>query len=338
MISLGLLGFFLLKTNLKLIPKSYNFKPLLKDNFSTNLSVCKLIGEMSIDLLFLFFKTWEFNLGIHVLTLKHQHIVEMGLTLLAQAKLPLKFWWDSFVAFVCLINKLPTQLLSHFSPYQKFFDKKPDYSFLKVFGCACFPYLRPYNSHKLEFRTSKCVFLGYNPSHKGYRCLDSKGRISIARSVEFNEMEFPYESLFLSEKFSQFHESVSPSSFPISNSFPFELFESISLTTFIPSHSDFVPCPDQSSSVPNSNSANESSSSPPVTSCPNESQSQPQSCHPMITHAKSGIFKPKNFTAAKPMCEIHVVTLSISEALIDSRRKQAMMDEFQALMKRIHGS
>ena len=39
---------------------------------------------------------------------KHQHIAEMGLTLLAQAKLPLKFWWDSFATAVHLINRLPT--------------------------------------------------------------------------------------------------------------------------------------------------------------------------------------------------------------------------------------
>ena len=167
----------------------------------------------------------------------------MGLILLAQAKLPLKFWWDYFVAAVYLINRLPTPLLGHLSPYQKLFDKKPDYSFLKVFGCAYFPYLRPYNSHKLEFRTSKCVFLGYSSSHKGYKCLDSKGRFYIARSVVFSEMEFHYESMFLSKTLSQSHDSVSSSYFPISNSFPFE-FESTSPRTSIPSHSSSVPCLD----------------------------------------------------------------------------------------------
>ena len=53
----------------------------------------------------------------------------------------------------------------------------------------------------------------------------------------------------------------------------------------------------------------------------------------MITRAKSGIFKPKTFIVTKPMCEIHVVPLSVSEALTDSRWKQAMMDEYQALLK-----
>lgn len=67
---------------------------------------------------------------------------------------------------------------------------------LRVFGCACFPFLIPYNSSKLQFRSSKCIFLGYSPSHKGYFCLHSSGKIYISPTIEFNEKEFPYHSLF----------------------------------------------------------------------------------------------------------------------------------------------
>uniref|UniRef100_A0A803PQB9 Reverse transcriptase Ty1/copia-type domain-containing protein n=1 Tax=Cannabis sativa TaxID=3483 RepID=A0A803PQB9_CANSA len=49
---------------------------------------------------------------------KHRHIVEMGLTLLAQAHMPLKFWWDSFQAAVYLINRLPTPVLKNHSPFK----------------------------------------------------------------------------------------------------------------------------------------------------------------------------------------------------------------------------
>jgi hypothetical protein len=103
---------------------------------------------------------------------KHRHITETALSLLAQSHLAPHYWVDAFLTAVYLINRLPTPVLQHQSPYFKLLQKQPDYSFLKTFGCACYPLLRPYIPHKLSFRSSKCVFLGYSSTQKGYRCLD----------------------------------------------------------------------------------------------------------------------------------------------------------------------
>jgi hypothetical protein len=50
---------------------------------------------------------------------KHRHIVETGLTLLAQSKLPLPCWVDAFNTTMYLINRLPTSVLQYQSPYFK---------------------------------------------------------------------------------------------------------------------------------------------------------------------------------------------------------------------------
>lgn len=127
---------------------------------------------------------------------KHRHIVETGLTLLATAKLSLCYWDHAFLTATYLTNRLPSPTLDNRSPYFMLHLQFPDYKFFKSFGCSCFPFTRSYNYNKLEFRSKECKFLGYSPSHKGYKCLDSTGRLYISKDVLFNERRFPYEELF----------------------------------------------------------------------------------------------------------------------------------------------
>ena len=53
---------------------------------------------------------------------KHRHIVDISLTLLAQSKLPLNFWWNAFQTVVFLLNRLPTPVLNNVSPFFKLFQ------------------------------------------------------------------------------------------------------------------------------------------------------------------------------------------------------------------------
>ena len=123
---------------------------------------------------------------------KHRHIVETGLTLLAQSSMPFKYWDEAFRTSVFLINRLPTPLLNHKTPLEVLFHKQPGYSQLRVFGCACYPNIRPYNKHKFQFKSKPCTFLSYSLNHKGYKCLDASGRIFISRDVIFDEFHFPF--------------------------------------------------------------------------------------------------------------------------------------------------
>ena len=63
---------------------------------------------------------------------------------------------------------------------------------MRIFGCACYPNLRPFNARKLEYRWVQCAFLGYSTLHKGFKCLDiNYGRLYISRDVIFDETVFP---------------------------------------------------------------------------------------------------------------------------------------------------
>src|ERR1044072_51213 len=129
---------------------------------------------------------------------KHRHIVELGLTLLSQGQLPYNLWDQAFLTAVYLINRLPTAVLSFQVPFVKLLGKQPDYHFLHVFGCSCYPHLRPFNKHQMELRAAECVFLGYSTMHKGYKCLTTEGKIIISKDVTFNESSFPSSRMFSS--------------------------------------------------------------------------------------------------------------------------------------------
>jgi len=126
---------------------------------------------------------------------RHRHTVETGLTLLGQCKAPFRFWNYAFETFVYLINHMPTPILAHCSPFDCLFHRSLHYHFLRTFGCLCFPFLRPYNNHKLNFRFSPCVFFGYSSSHLGYRCFDIASHcIYISRHVRFHEHVFSFDN------------------------------------------------------------------------------------------------------------------------------------------------
>ena len=155
---------------------------------------------------------------------QHRHFVEIGLTLLAQVDIPLKFWWEAFYNATYLINRISTPTLNYKTPFEALYYKKPSYSQIKIFGCECYPFLRPYNSHKLDFHTSKCVNLGVSKQHKGYMCLNLNGRIYIAAHVNFNENFFPLknDSKFMVTESTHASESVNTFSEFLSISFPSE--------------------------------------------------------------------------------------------------------------------
>lgn len=262
--------------------------------------------------------------------------MDIGLTLLAQASLPLKFWWNAFHTAVFLINRLPTPTLNNISPYQKIFHKKPDYNFLRTFGCACYPYLRPYNRHKLEFRSGRCVFIGYSSQHKGYQCLHSSGRVYISNHVIFDENSFPYVP---GSDFSSVTQSCNSND---------TVSHSSTISTPIFTHFPALQSPLQSSSASGSsefsttipsqvNSPYSSSHTPQMSDIQplNDTQSLPHIIpaappigHSMITRSKAGIFKPKSYLAA--LLATPSEPTSVSQAITDPKWFQAM-HEYQAL-------
>jgi hypothetical protein len=104
-------------------------------------------------------------------------------TMLLHASLPPAYWVEGLLTACYLHNRRPSSSIKHDIPYTRLHNQPPTYNHLRVFGCLCYPNMQATSKHKLAPCSTACVFLGYPPSHKGYRCLDlSTCRIISAMS------------------------------------------------------------------------------------------------------------------------------------------------------------
>lgn len=65
-----------------------------------------------------------------------------------------------------------------------------------MFGCVVFA--RTHSKSKLDPRAIKCVFIGYSPTEKDYKCYDpSTNRVVINLNVTFFDNTLYYQTSFL---------------------------------------------------------------------------------------------------------------------------------------------
>lgn len=199
----------------------------------------------------------------------------------------------------------------------------------------------------MHFQSIPCLFLGYNPMHKGYKCLDlSSDRMYISQDVVFNENSFPFSS----------QSSLVQNQSPPNNS---------NSPTYLPSilgPPPSFPSPSPSSQitpplVPSSPSTNSSASSfsthnplPVTSSVPSLPPDHPPPLPkpPIITRSKTNSSKPKTFTnglipypSTRQCLSTSLEILEEPSPYIVAARFQewrnAMSAEFQALIKVILG-
>ena len=284
---------------------------------------------------------------------RHRHIVETGLALLSHASMPAQYWTYALTTAVYLINRQPTATLKNVSAFEKLFGTLPNYTKLRSFGCLCFPWIKPYNQHKLEPKSKPCIFLGYSLHQSAFLCLEpTSSRIYVSRHVHFVETSYPFISLKttpskLKPTFPNWcppvtRISVTPND-PPSSSPP---------SSQVPSGMDseptdpqiHVPTPFSASPVlPQVTEPNIASSShtaePAVASAaaPPEAQAQQRNTHQMQTRAKNKVFKPaKKFSFVvnnKTLLSNENEPTTVIQALKDELWRGSMSEEFDSQLR-----
>jgi histone deacetylase 1/2 len=117
-------------------------------------------------------------------------------TMLAHSSVPTSFWHQALHMATYLLNILPHKTLQNQSLTQLLYHRDPTYTHLRVFGCLCYPLILSSTIHKLQPRSTPCVFLGYTLNHRGCKCFDlSKIKLIISLHVIFDETLFPFTKI-----------------------------------------------------------------------------------------------------------------------------------------------
>ena len=116
-------------------------------------------------------------------------LVESVRTMLADSRLPHRFWAEALSTAVYLRNRSPTKALEWITPCEAWSGAKPDVGTLRIFGCSAYAHVPKVERRKLDSKTRKCVLLGYGTDQKGYRL--QRMRIIHSRDVVFDETSMP---------------------------------------------------------------------------------------------------------------------------------------------------
>ena len=89
---------------------------------------------------------------------RNRTLLDMVRSMMSLTDLPLSFWGYALEAAAFTLNRAPSKSVET-TPYELWFGKKPQLSFLKVWVCDA--YVKKLQPEKLEPKSEKCVFIGY---------------------------------------------------------------------------------------------------------------------------------------------------------------------------------
>jgi hypothetical protein len=119
----------------------------------------------------------------------NQTVVGMARSMMKAKRMPAEFWGEAVSTSVFILNRAPTKSLKGMMPFETWFGRKPDVSFLKMFGRIGHVKKTKLNLAKLEDRSTPMVLLGYEEGNKAYRLYDPRGgKVVVSQDVVFDEM------------------------------------------------------------------------------------------------------------------------------------------------------
>jgi hypothetical protein len=102
--------------------------------------------------------------------------------------LPGMFWGEAVTTTVYLLNRSSSKSVGGKTPYELWTGNTPGVQHLRTFGCVAHVRITTPHLKKLDDRSRRMIFVGYEPGSMAYRVYDpATRRVSISRDVVFEE-------------------------------------------------------------------------------------------------------------------------------------------------------
>ena len=118
---------------------------------------------------------------------KNRTLVDMVNSMLLSSKLPFNLWGEALLSVCHIHNRIPSKITKT-SPYELWNGRKPNLSYIRVWGCLAFYRVPDPKRTKLGPQAMKSVFVRYAENSKAYRLLDLESNVIMeSRDVQFLE-------------------------------------------------------------------------------------------------------------------------------------------------------
>ena len=131
------------------------------------------------------------------------HLLAITRASLFHTNVPIQYRGEAVLTAAYLVNHLPSQTLQNNSPIQLFSKFYPHFKTSnnlvpRIFGSVSFVHVHSPHRGKLDPRAIKCIFVGYSPTQKGYKCYHpATKKVFVSIDVTFVETESFFSQLYL---------------------------------------------------------------------------------------------------------------------------------------------
>ncbi|KAJ9541466.1 hypothetical protein OSB04_027972 [Centaurea solstitialis] len=151
----------------------------LSDEFDNHLMECGIVSQLTPPY------TPQMN---GVSERRNRTLLDMVRSMMCHSTLPISFWGHALETAAHILNRAPTKSVEK-TPYELWKGKKPNISFLRIWGCEV--YVKRPTSEKLKPKSDKCFFVGYPRTTVGYYFYNpEENKVFVARNGKFLEEKF----------------------------------------------------------------------------------------------------------------------------------------------------